>query len=372
MENSVEKYGLDMHCTMLLEEYQESLPVFRKMREIVDKAIENGIKKGGFSLTAMDYESRVKEEKSLAGKLELKGHKYSTLSDITDLLGARIITFYAEDVDKVSAVVDRIFDVDWNESVDKRKMHDLASFGYSSLHYICRIPKSLYYDPQMPSLNEFRFEIQMRTGLQHVWATIHHDTGYKSDVEIPKEYLRRFNRLAGLLELADEQFSQLRTQITDYRREVQAFVADGQFDKVPLTVENFRSYLQLRPFDKLTKSIAALNQAEIHETTAMPYLTCLQELGFKNLGDVDKLIKQYSEAAYELAVYELGNTDLDIISSTVSIQDLLCVYILKTGGGCQELTAMFDSLSGASEYNKSRAQRLIDTCSHLKFMNEGN
>ena len=116
-------HGLDLHCEMMLEEYRENLHTFHKMKEIVDKQIRHCLRSNKIKVNAV--ESRIKTEKSLIGKLERKGHKYRMLSDITDILGARIITFYTDEVDKVSALIDNIFEIDWEESVDKRKILDL-------------------------------------------------------------------------------------------------------------------------------------------------------------------------------------------------------------------------------------------------------
>lgn len=368
MVPSVESYGLDVRCSMMLDEYRELMPVFEKIRSVVYDSLQKCMSDNGLYVNAI--ETRIKSEASLAGKLELKGSKYSALTDITDLVGARVITFYSDEVDKIASLVDKMFEVDWANSVDKRKMHELDSFGYLSLHYVCRIPKTLYSDPQMPMLNEIRFEVQMRTALQHVWAVMNHDTGYKSGVEVPREHLRNLGRLAGMLELADEQFSHIRTEITNYRRQVQALVSDGRFDEVSLNGDTFRSYLKLDPFGKLTRKIASINQAEIHETTAMPYLEVLKLFGFKSLGDVEELIKKYSDTAYRLAVHELGSTDLDIVSSTIGIQNLAISYVVGNGGGLQGLKNLLDTLGGNPELNQRRAERILSHTRAIRLYDE--
>lgn len=359
-------YGLDLHCQMILDEFREQHDSFEKMKEIVRQQLEKCVADNGLYVTAI--EARVKEEKSLAGKLALKGHKYQSLSDITDILGARVITFYSDEVDKISALVNHVFDIDWSESVDKRKALKLNQFGYMSLHFICRIPESLYYDPAYPEINRYRFEIQMRTALQHVWATMNHDTGYKSGIKIPDELLRNLNQIAGMLELADEMFSHIRMEITDYRRNVQALVADGNFDQVPLDTHTFESYLALAPFKKLITKIATINQAEVYEDNLMRYLAVLQKMGFKTLGDLENLIKDYSESAYQLALHQFAGTDLDIVALSVVLQNLCILHIVKNGGQIADLQRFYDNLFGISEGNLQRAQRTLEQVSKINII----
>lgn len=358
-------YGLDLHCQMILDEYRDNIINFHIMKDLVKGQIEKCIEENGLYVNAV--EARVKTEQSLVGKLELKGQKYNSLSDITDILGTRIITFYTDEVDKIAALMEKTFEVDWSNTIDKRKLIDLDRFGYMSLHYICRIPKSLYFDPEHPEINEYRFEIQMRTALQHVWATMYHDTGYKSGVEIPEEYLRNLNRLAGLLELADEQFSKIRIEITDYRRQVQSLVADGNFDAVALNGDTFRSYLQLHPFRKLMERIASINQAEIIDDSLIRYLNVLLQMGFKTLGDIERMIKENSEAAYQLALHLLAGTDLDIVASSLAIQNLCIVSIIKKGYGEVGLKFFYETLYGSSDYNAQRAQRTLQQANRINI-----
>ena len=350
-----DKYKLDVQSEAILEEYRRQRPVFEQMQATLPAQIRALFEEAGIVVASI--ESRIKEEASLAGKLELKGAKYASLGDITDVFGMRIITFYTDDVDKVASGVERIFDVDWENSVDKRKLLQVDSFGYLSLHYVCRVPEFPY-----------RFEVQMRTILQHAWANMNHDTGYKSGVEVPEEYLRNMNRLAGMLELVDEQFSRIRTEINDYRRQVQSLVASGRLEEVPLDGDSYRSYLKLGPFDTLNRRIASLNQAEIQEVSLMPFLAVFKALGLRTLGDVAGLIRDYSDAAYQIAAYQIGLTDLDILASSVGPQDLCLAFLLKKGSGRAGIRQMLDTLNGESESNDAMADIILAQAQDLSFM----
>ena len=349
-------YQLDIHGQMLMEQYHERQAVYQRLAQVAEETLRQALKKQHVTVIAL--EQRVKTESSLAGKLELKGSKYHTLDDVTDIVGMRVVTFYSDDVDKVAAIVNEIFQVDWSNSVDKRKLHRLDSFGYNSLHYICRLkaPSGAEGEP----LYALPFEIQMRTALQHVWSTLDHDIVYKNGgVNVPDEYRRQFNRLAGMLELVDEEFSRLRNVLTDYRRQMLALEASGQLDKVDLNSETFRRYLEAQPFARLNQRIAAINQAELYPVPMMPFLRVLQKLGFETIGEVNRLIEEHSDDAYRLAVSQLGATDLDILSENIGLQNLCFVYVLKQGGGLKELSQLLDWIKGPDEGNMTLAKDLL-------------
>ena len=359
---------LDPHAQELLSQYRSLLPIYSELDRVIPDKLKDFFAEAGIIVAAVEH--RIKEESSLAGKLRLKGGKYRDIFDITDLVGIRVITFYIDDVDKVASVLERLFEIDWENSIDKRKVHEIDSFGYLSLHYICRIPESAYADPEHPEVNRIRFEVQMRTVLQHAWANMSHDTGYKSGVEVPRVYLRNMSRLAGMLELVDDEFSRIRHELSDYRRQVQKLVASGNLQEVALDGDSFRSYMAIQPFQALSRRIATINQAEIQEVDLSGFLAVFKAMGFKTLGDIDTLIKDYSEAAYQIACFQIGLTDIDILSSSVAPQNLCTAYILKNGGGRAGLKLMLDALNGPSDANEFMAGFLVDQSKDLPFMNQ--
>lgn len=349
---------LSPHCEALMQQYHERLPQLSQMQQQVYDQLCKVLHEQGIELNAIEY--RLKTEASLKGKLERKGEKYRTLSDITDLVALRVITFYTDDVDKVAAIVKSLFVVDWDRSVDKRKLHQLNSFGYNSLHYVCHLKEGPF--------SGIPFELQMRTALQHVWSAIEHDIGYKGTVKLPPEYRRQFSRLAGMLELADDEFSRLRTTMTDYRRHVQALVKSGQLDDVTLSIDSFNSFLELHPFERLNQRIAAVNQAEIFPASLMPFLPVLETFQLETLGHVQRFIDENSEDAYQLALSQLAITDLDILSETVGLQYLCLVFAIKQGGGRIGLKQIYDTIYGTSDANLVLADMILEQAKALNFL----
>ena len=345
------------HTAELLESYHEQLPQLEQLIEQASNLLKAALREQNIQLNT--FEGRIKTEESLAGKLEKKGYKYRTLHDVTDVVGIRVVTYYTDDVDKVAAIAKQIFDIDWKNSVDKRK-HQLNSFGYLSLHYICYLKEG--------PLRTIPFEIQMRTALQHVWSAIEHDIGYKGAVKLPPEFVRQFSRLAGMLEMADDEFSRLRTTMTDYRRQVQALVKSGHFSEVSLSSDSFQQFLDLKPFDRLNQRIAAVNQAEIFPAPMMQFLPILESFRFTNLGDIQQFIVENSEDAYQMAVSQLAITDLDILSETVGLQNLCLVYAIKQGSGLYGIKAIYDAINGEQDSNTALAENTLRLASQLPFI----
>jgi predicted RNase H-like nuclease/ppGpp synthetase/RelA/SpoT-type nucleotidyltranferase len=151
--------------------------------------------------------ARTKTVESFAAKAErmVDGQRLfrDPLVEITDQVGLRVITYLREDVDAVATLL-----ADEMRLLDDRDMGLETAregrWGYASRHLLVGVEGQ-----QQPA------SIQVRTVLQHAWAEFEHDIRYKGS--IPAEHApdldRRFTLAAGLLELADREFTAIRERL---------------------------------------------------------------------------------------------------------------------------------------------------------------
>jgi putative GTP pyrophosphokinase len=175
---------------------------------------------------------RVKRKESARRKLTAGGDAFASIEDLHDLLGIRIITYFVDHVETVGKLVRGEFEIDSERSTDKSAMLDPDRFGYLSLHYVASVSTSRINLPEWTRFSNLHFEVQIRSILQHSWAEIEHDLGYKSARGIPDKIRRRFSRLAGVLELADDEFKAIRNSLETHAKSVDQSVKAGR--KAPL------------------------------------------------------------------------------------------------------------------------------------------
>jgi predicted RNase H-like nuclease/ppGpp synthetase/RelA/SpoT-type nucleotidyltranferase len=196
-----------------VQAYAARLP---ELREVTERYV--GLVQGLLDDAGINYLSvtgRTKSVVSFAAKAErtVDGRPLyaNPLEEITDQVGVRVVTFVREDV---AAVADLLGDQ--LSVLDDRDLgQETASegrFGYASRHVLVSVDPASAAPNGFAALAGTTASVQVRTVLQHAWAEFEHDIRYKGTV--PEEHApdldRRFTLAAGLLELADREFSAIR------------------------------------------------------------------------------------------------------------------------------------------------------------------
>ncbi|WP_027861114.1 DUF429 domain-containing protein [Marmoricola sp. URHB0036] len=131
--------------------------------------------------------------------------------EITDTIGIRVITYVHSDV---SAVADLLHDqvVVHDDRDMGRETAQEGRFGYASRHLLIGLDAAREGHASYELLRGRSAQVQVRTVLQHAWAEFEHDIRYKGTMpdEHARDFDRRFTLAAGLLELADQEFSTIR------------------------------------------------------------------------------------------------------------------------------------------------------------------
>ncbi len=172
--------------------------------ELLDEAGINYLSIAGRAKTVASYAEKVTREVDGVRLYPDPAH------DIGDTVGVRVILYVQSDVVAVAELL-----ADQVVVHDDRDMGSVTAregrFGYASRHL--QIGLDAARAGEWPALVDRRVQVQVRTVLQHAWAEFEHDIRYKGTVpaEHASEFDRRFTLAAGLLELADQEFTAIRT-----------------------------------------------------------------------------------------------------------------------------------------------------------------
>jgi putative GTP pyrophosphokinase len=217
----------------LAQKFRESKPKYSRLTENVRQALVQFLNEKNIS--SFDVETRVKDEKSFLDKVLRKSYD-SPFDEVEDIAGVRVICYYNEDLTVIDEIIKNQFVV--TSYSNKSQELDEDQFGYASNHYVVELNKDWLKAPNYRGLEGLKVEIQVRTILMHAWAAISHKLLYKKNEDVPKEFKRKLNRLSALIELADEQFDDIKNMKVEYQNNI---VVD---EKIIINADNFLAIMR--------------------------------------------------------------------------------------------------------------------------------
>ncbi len=199
-----------------VREYAELQPQLRVAADQFVRFVTSVLDDAGINYLSVS--GRAKSVASFAAKAArtVDGRPAFTdpLRQITDQIGARVITYVLGDVETVAELL-----ADQVTVLDDRDMgQETASegrFGYASRHLLVTLDPARTDQAGFELLQGRPAQVQIRTVLQHAWAEFEHEIRYKGTVpdEHVPDFDRRFTLAAGLLELADRELSTIRDRL---------------------------------------------------------------------------------------------------------------------------------------------------------------
>jgi ppGpp synthetase/RelA/SpoT-type nucleotidyltranferase len=221
-----------------------------KTKELIEEFLQDA------DIRVQSVQARVKKRKKLREKYLDPAKSYTRLDDIHDQAGLRVVTYYEDEVDRVAEIIEREFDIDRENTVDKRKI-ELDRFGYSAINYVCRHLGTRTALGEYRKFSNVRFEVQVTSILSHAWSEMNHGS-YDLGEASPPLIRRRFFQLKALLELAESQFLELRNKTKEYERSV-AVQVEAKVPDLPLDGVSLKSLVESDPtVGQIDVAIAAL------------------------------------------------------------------------------------------------------------------
>lgn len=295
--------------------YAQNRGLYKKLSEKIHNILLELLEESAITIHVIT--NRAKEIDSFKNKIN--NPKYDDpLNQITDLSGVRIIAYVEDDLQPISKIIEEAFDIDTENSGDKAIELGTDKVGYKSIHYIAKIKENRSNLPEYKKFKDLKFEIQIRTILQHAWAEIEHDKNYKFNGVLPTDIKRRFKILAGTLELVDRGFNELSKEIDKISNSVSEADQKDQLSEIPISSTTLKQFLNNRFQKNIDDGIIEPSFYEFDDLIIKE----LELFGVKNLAELDKIIpKNFSENLVKAHSLNETATFVGIIRDLMIIND---------------------------------------------------
>jgi ppGpp synthetase/RelA/SpoT-type nucleotidyltranferase len=306
-----------------LKKYRSEFPDYKIKAETLEKFIKSILQ--GSQIEIHKIEARAKDPASVHLKLLRKQYRRPQ-SQLTDKLGVRIITYYSEDVDRVVDLLRPYVEIDQRKSIDKRMALGLRGFGYRSVHIIAQLKSREARKSTYACLDSSRFEVQVRSILEHAWAEVEHEIVFKSGIEHPSSVVRRFAAIAGTLEVLGTEFESLRRERQRGIESCRGRYANGLDGRLAFDSVRLLGFLEnAYPANLSWRAAEAMGEPFPPRIEA----TCVAALRHCGLGTGRSLKIFLKQAAFRRAVKLFATTELKKLDEVSHLALVVIAVALK-------------------------------------------
>ncbi|MFF3026243.1 GTP pyrophosphokinase family protein [Microbacterium sp. NPDC057944] len=206
-----------------LARYRSEFTSYERAADEVRQQLEDALSGRAHGVQMIDV--RAKDPDSAAEKISRKAYGRPA-QQMTDILGARVVTLFDHSIEQAGDILKRRFQEMPQYSVNKTDGLGPGEVGYRSVHLVLK-PKPTGLEDVKEVLRIAVVEVQIRSVISHAWAEIEHSFRYKAGDSVPQPLKRRFDALAGALELIDREFSSIASDLVDHVRELQSAYHSG-------------------------------------------------------------------------------------------------------------------------------------------------
>lgn len=345
----------------LIRQYDTTREHYRDFAKSLAGLVENLLSDQKIQTVSVSF--RGKDISSLVGKLRRPDKSYNNLSDITDLAGVRITAYFADDVDLIAKMLRSEFFVDQKSSVDKRQYTNPNQFGYLSLHYVLSFNKNRAGLAEYRKFSGLKCEVQVRSILQHAWAEIEHDLGYKSATGVPAHLRRKFARIASLLEIADDEFSSIRRDLLEYETELPGRIKMTP-EKVELDLSSFNAlYTTKSALKSLDDVVVEAGQGILephHFDKSDSVVEFFNYFGINTVEQIEKAAIKEVKTVADFVTYWLEGKPIGKVNIGIGAFYLLFVLAWRTHDSSRVLHYFNEANMGDSEDREENAERLLE------------